>query len=158
MTKTRWGLSLAAVVVMWAVGVFGLSTIGSATTGIDRVVFAEPERAPAWVQRIALVDAALGRADVSRAVYEWREAYGAATRTKGFEGLIAVADRAMRIEKLSGGSSYFRTEASYVYVQAALRAHAQGSTQAIRDIADKFEKLGDTVRATQMRRLAGDFS
>jgi hypothetical protein len=122
------------------------------------VLFVEPEATPAWVQRIAYVDDALGRSDLSRAVYEWREAYGAAVRTKGFEGLIAVADRAIKLAEHRGGSGYFRTEARDVYLQAALRAHAQGSRHTILEIAEVFEKLGDPVRATQMRRLARDSS
>lgn len=68
------------------------------------MVFVQPDPVPAWVQRIAVVDDALGRADLSRAVYEWREAYGAALRNGRAEGLIAVGDRAVRIAEVAGGS------------------------------------------------------
>src|SRR5262245_13376364 len=155
MVKTKWGVGLMAL-VLGVVGVFELGM--SAPVRFDRLIFVEPEGTPAWVQRIALVDEALGRSELSRAVYEWREAYGAAVRTSGPEGLIAVADRAIRIAERSGGSGYFRTEATNVYTQAALRAHAQGSRDTILEIADTFDRLGDPVRATHMRRLARDFS
>lgn len=52
----------------------GLSASGHVPSGLARVVFVQPDPVPAWVRRIALVDEALGRADLSRAIYEWREA------------------------------------------------------------------------------------
>src|SRR5262245_17772834 len=104
MIKTRWGLTVTGVVVAGVIGVLGLGASGSAPLRLDRVVFAAPETVPAWTQRLALVDAALGRSDMSRAIYEWREAYGAAVRTGRSEALIAVADRAVRVAEANGGS------------------------------------------------------
>ena len=154
MTKTKWGLGLTGVVVLGVIGVFGLGASGSVPFGLDRVIFVQPDPVPAWAQRIALVDAALGRSELNRAIYEWREAYGAAVRNKRSEGLIAVADRAIRIAELAGGSGYFLNEARYVYVHAALRARAERSREAILGIAEVFEKLGDAERAGQVRRIA----
>src|SRR5438128_5953077 len=122
MIKTKWGLGLTGAVVLGVVGIFGLSASGHVPFGLARVVFVRPESAPAWVQRIALVDEALGRAELSRAIDEWREAYGAALRSGRSEGLLAVGDRAVRIAALGGGWSEFLTEGENVYVQAALRA------------------------------------
>jgi hypothetical protein len=122
------------------------------------VVFVQPESAPAWVKRIALVDEALGRSDRSRAIYEWREAYGAALRSGRAEGLIAVGDRAVRLAELAGGAGYFLTEARAVYVHAALRARAERSRDTILGIAERFEELGDTERAGQVRRIAASVS
>ena len=158
MSKTRWGLGLTGVVVLGVIGVFGLGASGSAPLGLDRVIFVQPDPVPAWVQRIALVDAALGRSELNRAIYEWREAYGAAVRTKRSEGLIAVADRAIRIAELAGGSGYFLNEARYIYVHAALRARAERSRETILGIAEAFEKLGDAERAGQVRRIAENWS
>ena len=161
MIKTRWGLGLTGVVVLGVIGVFGLSASRSAPLGLDRVTFAQPDPAPAWAQRIARVDAALGRSELSPAIYEWREAYGAAVRNKRSEGLIAVADRAIRIAELaggSGGSGYFLNEARHIYVHAALRARAERSREAILGIAETFERLGDTERAGQVRRIAENWS
>ena len=158
MIKNRWGLGLTGAVVLGVVGIFGLSASGHVPLGLARVVFVQPDSVPAWVQRIALVDEALGRADLSRAIYEWREAYGAAVRTGRSEGLIAVGDRAVRIAELGGGSGYFLTEARYVYVHAALRARAERSRDTILGIAQQFDKLGDTERAEQVRRIAASVS
>ena len=158
MIKTTWGLGLMGAVVLGAMGILGLSASGSVPFGIARVVFVEPESRPAWVQRIALVDEALGRSDLSRAIYEWREAYGAAQRSGRSEGLIAVGDRAVRIAERSGGSGYFRREASEIYVHAALRARGERSRDTILGIVEVLERLGDRERAEQVRRIAGSLS
>jgi hypothetical protein len=158
MTKTRWGLGVTGAVVLGVVGIFGLSASGHVPVGLARVVFVQPDAVPAWVQRIALVDEALGRADLSRAIYEWREAYGAALRNGRSEGLIAVGDRAIRIAERAGASGYFLREAREVYVHAALRARADRSRDTILGIAERFERLGDMERAGQVRRIAGSMS
>jgi hypothetical protein len=154
MIKTRWSLGLTGAVVLGVIGIFGLSATGNVPAGLARVAFVQPESAPAWVQRIALVDEALGRSDLSRAIYEWREAYGAALRNGGSEGLIAVGDRAIRIAERSGGSGYFFREAREVYVHAALRARAERARDTIFEIAARFEQRGDADRAEQVRRIA----
>jgi hypothetical protein len=156
MIKTRWGLGLMGAVVLGVIGILGLSAGGR--SALARVVFVQPASTPAWVQRIALVDEALERADLSRAVYEWREAYGAALRSRRSEALIAVGDRAVRLAELGGGSGYFLTEARHLYVHAALRARAERSRDTILGIAELFDKLGDTERAGQVRRIAGSVS
>jgi len=158
MIKTRWGLVLTGAVVLGVIGIFGLSASGHVPLGLARVVFVQPESVPAWVQRIALVDEALERAELSRAIYEWREAYGAALRSRRSDGLIAVGDRAVRIAARAGGSGYFLTGAKYVYVHAALRARAEGSRDTVLGIAQVFNKLGDPEQAGQMRRIAGSVS
>ncbi len=158
MIRTSWGLGLMGAVGLGVIGIFGLSASGHVPLGLARVVFVQPDALPAWVQRIALVDEALGRADRSRAIYEWREAYGAAVRSGRPEALIAVGDRAIRLAELSGGSGYFLTEARYVYVHAALRARAERSRDTILGVAERFEKLGDAERAEQVRRIAGGVS
>lgn len=159
MIKTRWwGLGLTGAIAFGVIGIFGLSASGNVPLGLARVVFVQPDSVPAWVQRIALVDEALGRADLSRASYQWREAYGAAVKSGRAEGLIAVGDRAIRISQLMGGSGYFFTEARYVYMYAAHRARAERSRETILGIAEVFEKLGDTERAEQVRRIAASVS
>ncbi|SRR5712692_2447556 len=158
MTKTKWGLVLTGAVVLGVIGIFGVSARGNVPLGLARVLFVQPESAPAWVQRIALVDEALGRSDLSRAIYEWREAYGAALRNGRSEGLIAVGDRAIRIAERADASGYFLREAREVYVHAALRARAERSRNTILGIAELFEKLGDTERAEQVRRIAASMS
>ena len=158
MTRTKWGLGLTGAVVLGVIGIFGLSARGNVPLGLGGVVFVQPESVPAWVQRIALVDDALGRSNLSRAVYEWREAYGAAQRSGRSEAWIAVGDRAIRIAELGGGSGYFLREAKEVYMHAAFLARAERSRDAILGIAEVFEQLGDTERAGQVRRIAASLS
>jgi hypothetical protein len=158
MIKTRWGQALAAVVVVGTVGAFALGASGNAPLRFDRVTSVQPEPTPVWIQRIARVDAALERSDSSAAMYEWREAYGAAVRTKRSEPLIAVAQRATRLAELGAGSGYFRSEARHIYMHAAFRARAERSPQVILGIAEAFDKLGDTERASQVRRIAEQLS
>ena len=151
---SRWGIGLTGVVGIAVV----LALVLGVTGVLGHVVFMQRDPVPAWVQRIALVDEALGRADMSRALYEWREAYGAANRSGSSEGLIAVGDRAIRLAERSSGSGYFLTEARYIYMHAAFRARAERSRDTIRRIVDVFEKLGDAERAGQVRRIAENLS
>jgi hypothetical protein len=153
MIKFWWSFGLAGAVVLGVVGTFGLTASGNVRFGAAR-----PDAPPAWVRRIALVDEALGRADVSLATYRWREAYGAALSSGHPEGLIAVGDRAIRIAELSSGSGYFRGEARYVYMHAAYRARGEGSRDTVLGIAERFEKLGELERAEQVRRIAASAS
>jgi hypothetical protein len=152
MNQIKGGRRLAALVGVVSIGLLGLGAIGSAPLG--RLVRAEPESAPAWVERIARVDAALGRSDMRPAIYEWREAYGAALRTRRSDGLVAVAQRAIRIGELTGESGYFLHQAKEIYVHAALRARAERSTETILGIAEALDKLGDAERAGLVRRIA----
>ena len=157
MIKSRWGLGLAGGVALGVIAILGLGAAGHVSFG-HAGVFVRPEPTPAWTQRVALVDAALGRADLSRAIYEWREAYGAAVRSGRSEGLIAVGDRAIRIAERAEGSGYFGREARDVYVHSAMRARAERSRDTILGIAGRFEQLGDAERAKLVRRMAEDLS
>ena len=158
MIKTRWSQALAAVAVVGTLGAIALGASRSAPLGLEGVVFVQPEPTPAWLNRLGLVDEALERSEMSRAIYEWREAYGAATRTKDSQALIAVAQRAVRIAELTVDSGYFLHEARYIYQHAASRARAERSPEALNGIAQALDKLGDTERARQMRRIAEQLS
>src|SRR5215470_9934942 len=89
--RTRWGIGLTGAVVL----ALGLGVTG--VRGRDHGAFVQRDASPAWAERIAHVDEALGRSDLSQAIYQWREAYGAAVRSGRSEGLIAVGDRAQRL-------------------------------------------------------------
>lgn len=158
MSKIRWRLGLMGAVVLGVIGIFGLSASGHVPVGRARVVVVPPDSAPAWAQRIARVDEALGRSDLGRAIDEWREARGATLANGGSEGLIAVGDRGISIAERTRGSAYFLTEAKNVYVRAAFRARAERSRETILGIAERFERLGDTERAGQVRHIAASVS
>jgi hypothetical protein len=158
MFKPSWVRGLTGVAVLGTLGMFALSASGNVPLGLARAAFVQPESKPAWVQRIALVDEALGRSDLSRATYEWREAYGAALRNGRADGLIAVGERAVRIAERASGSGAFRREASEIYVHAAFRARAERSRETILGIAQLFEALGEPEKAEQVRRIAASMS
>src|SRR5436190_149696 len=135
--RTRWGLGLTGAVVL--AGVLGVTGV----YGLDRLGFAQRDSGHAWAQRIGLVDDAIERSEMSRAIYEWREAYGAANRSGSSEGLIAVGDRAVRLAELSRGSGYFLTEARSIYMHAAFPTRTERSRYTTLRIGDMFDKPGD---------------
>src|SRR5262245_51344305 len=127
--RNGWGIGLTgAAVLALMLGMTGV-------LGLDQVAIVQRDSAPTWAQRLARVDGAIERSELSRAIYEWREAYGAAVRSGRPEGLIAVGDRAMRLAELSRGWGYFVTEARYIYMHAAFRARAERSRDTILRIA-----------------------
>ena len=64
----------------------------------------------------------------------------------------------MRLAELGAGSDYFRRQARHIYMHAALRARGARSPQVILAIAEAFARLGDTERASQVRRIAKTLS
>jgi len=135
---TVWGVTAVAVVAAASLG--GARGVPS---GVKRVVFVHRDPAPAWSQRMALVDQALAAQNLSRAIYEWREAYGAALGSRQWEALIAVGDAALRIEALAGRSGTLRAEARNAYLTALFRARAQRSTEGVERVVEAFARLGD---------------
>jgi hypothetical protein len=105
-------------------------------------------------ERLARVDAAIAANDASRAIYEWREAYGAALRSRRWEALVAVGDAGTRLEALLGATGRYRPEARQAYMAALLRARAQGSTAGMRRVAEAFAALGDEAAAIHARIMA----
>ena len=154
MNRSWQTVVVTGALVIAVIGVIELSQGRTLPLGLERVVFVEPDPEPAWAQRIALVDEALGREDLSRAIYEWREAYAAALGTRRWDPLAEVGDRAVRISRLSGGSSVFLAEARDVYLHALSRARTERSVEGAERIAEAFERLGDFERARQARRIA----
>lgn len=154
-----WQVLVAAgVVVAGIVGIVGLSTSGGVPLRLDRLVFVERTPEPAWIQRLALVDDALTRADLRRAIYEWRGAYEEALGSQRWDALAEVGDRAARISRRLGRSSLFRAEAREVYLHALSRARTVRSLEGVERIAKAFERLGDVENARQARRIAANLS
>ena len=146
MTRRYAGNTLAA-----------LQTRIDAGIGGDRARSSDAARAATAAEaedRLARVNAALAEGDASRAIYEWREAYGAALRSRRWEALAAAGDAGMRIDALLGGSGRYRPEARQAYLAALLRARADGSAAGMRRVADAFAALGDEAAAIQARLMA----
>ena len=157
MLRVQWGLGVVGVLgatTAAIIGVFGPSGSVSMPVRLDRFVFVEPRPEPAWIERVAVVDEALARADLSGAIDAWREAYGTALRSRRWDALAEVADRAVRIGEVAGGSTPLRAEARQASLNALFRARAQRSVEGMHRAAEAFERLGDVEVAQRARRMA----
>ena len=158
MVRVLWGLGVAGAAVAAVLGISGLSGGGSIPVRPDRLAFLRSSPESAWTQRVALVDESLARADLSRATHEWREAYGAALRSRRWDALVEVGDRAVRIAEVAGSATQFRAEARQAYLHALFRARAQRAVEGMHRAAEAFARLGDWEMAQGARRLAGNLS
>jgi hypothetical protein len=159
--RMEWsGLSLSIVVVL-AMGSIAVASFvaGRAPLQADRAFEALPvveERSLSG--RLAAVDEALARNDAGRAIYEWRDAYGLALRSRRWDAMAAVGDAALKIDAATGAPTGhptgFRAEARQAYLKALFDARAAASPEGMERIAASFAALGDTHMAAQARALA----
>jgi hypothetical protein len=89
---------------------------------------------------------------LGRAATEWREAYREALRSRRWETLLEVGDRAAEIAAREA-SPEFRAEARRAYLAALFRARALRSAEGVRRVAEAFASLGDREVADQVRRV-----
>ena len=138
----KWGF-----ITLTVAGVVGLVLGGAlrdscGTTTADREAPGDLRDEAALAERLAALDAALASQNLSRAVYEWRDAYGLALRARGWEAMAAVGDAAVRVDTVMGGpagrSTGFRAEARRAYIHALLRAQREQSREGVNHIADGF--------------------
>ena len=157
--RMEWsGLSLSIAVVL-AMGSIALASLvaGRAPLSADRAFEALPpveERTRST--RLAAIDEAIARNDASRAIFEWRDAYGVALRSRRWDAMAAVGDAALRIDAATGPSGRptgFRAEARQAYLRALFDARAAGARDGIERVADAFAALGDATMAAQARAL-----
>ena len=158
MVRVQWGLGVVGAAVAAVLGISGLSGSSSMPVRLEQSAFVQPSPELAWTQRVALVDEALARVDLSRATHEWREAYGAALRSRRWDALVEVGDRAVRIAEAAGGSTHFRAEARQAYLNALFRARAQRAVEGMHRAAEAFARLGDSEMAQGARRMAENLS
>jgi hypothetical protein len=137
-----------------------MRALQSGTTTADRAEPNDLRDETALAERLAALDAALARQDVSRAIYEWRDAYGLALRSRGWDTMAAVADAAVRVDAAMGGPADhpagFRVEARRAYFHALLRAQRDRSREGVNQIADAFEALGDAGIAAKARTIGAE--
>ena len=150
-----------AVIALSIAGIVAAASIGS---GLAIGHAPSPEiETPAPVHRVddlqarlAAVDAALARKDVSRAIYLWRDAHGLALGLRRWDAMTVVGDVAMRIDAATsplGRPTGFRAEARQAYLRALYDAHAADEHEAIDLIADAFAAMGDEKTAAHARAL-----
>jgi hypothetical protein len=165
MIRTEWLFGLVAVVIASVAGVLEFRATSSTSLDLEPVIVtrasseARPSPDPSmWKERLAIVDRAIERSELHRAIFEWHEAYGVALGSRRWDAMVAMGDRAVRISELTGDPTRFRAEARQAYLNALFRARAQRSAEGVSHVADAFERLGDAEVAQQARRLAEDLS
>lgn len=117
---------------------------------------AEPDRTD-WAARIAEMDQALARGDTAAAQAAWREAYVAAHVSRGWPGMIAVGDAAIRARRLLGVEAS-DARARRAYLTALLRARRQSSLDGVLAAGDAFGRLGDQATLQQALSVATDLA
>jgi hypothetical protein len=143
-------LALAAVT---GIALGGLAVRASATR-LERHLPAPRAELP----RLAVLDEAIAHKEVSRAIHEWRDAYGVALGSRRWEAMVEMGDAALRIDKLAGRAARyptgFRAEARQAYLRALFLARSAGSTEGIERVAEAFAALGDAEMAARARAVA----
>ncbi len=131
-TRTRSLLLLLLIGVIG--GVIVLPLIPEASADADR---------GDWAARIAEMDRALARGEMTAATAAWREAYVAAHVSRGWPGMLAVGDAALRAGRAIGTPEVFEPRARRAYLTALLRARRQASPNGVLAVAEAFGRLGD---------------
>lgn len=134
------------------------------TTAVALPIIPTAEAAGAdWAAEIQAMDAALARGDdVAAAQAAWREAYAAAHAGRGWPGMMAVGDAALRLGR-STDMGVAESRARRVYLTALFRARRHGSLDGVLAAGEAFGRLGDRevvqqalAMATDMARRSGD--
>jgi hypothetical protein len=111
-----------------------------------------------WTAHIRRMDDALAQTDISAAEQTWREAYGAALRSRRWDGLVAVGDASLRIAEVVGAREAPKAKARRLYLAALFRARDQGSLDGVLRSTEAFAALGDHEVAVQGVRIAEDLA
>ena len=133
------------------------------TTAVALPVIPTAEAAGAdWAAEIQAMDAALARGDAATAQAAWREAYAAAHAGRGWPGMMAVGDAALRLGR-GTDMGVAESRARRVYLTALFRARRHGSLDGVLAAGEAFGRLGDRevvqqalAMATDMARRSGD--
>ena len=157
--RTDWRVIALSIAGFVAAGLaLGRLAGGTATGGYAPSRPAPEIQERALPARLAAIDEVIARRDVSRAMYEWRDAYGVALRSRQWEAMVAVGDAAVRIDAVAslpaGHPSSFRAEARQAYLRALDDARAARSREGIQRVAAAFAALGDDQMAAMVRTVA----
>jgi hypothetical protein len=112
----------------------------------------------AWAARIGEMDQALKRGDAPAAHAAWREAYVAAHVGRGWPGMVAVGDAALRVGRATGTPDLYEPRARRAYLTALLRARRHGSVDGVLAAGDAFGRLGDQAGVQQALAVATDLA
>lgn len=107
-----------------------------------------------WPGHLRRVEEALAQKKVSAAVSAWHDAYVAALGSRGWEGLVEVADAYLRLGEVSGSRNASEAKVRQLYLTAFFRAREQGSLEGVLRTAEAFAALGDREVAEQALSVA----
>ena len=112
-----------------------------------------------WLEQLGRMDAALGRGNIRGAIRPWNEAYSAALKNGGWDGMAAVGEAHFRLMRHVMGTGTAMAAASPgavrgIFETTRLRAYRQGSAEGMERAAQGFAALGDAVLAGNCRELA----
>lgn len=157
--RTKKRLIVLAIVIMTAIAgiAVGAGAIDRARAGDERPRWSDSRLLPTLSQRMAMLDAAIARGDVSRATREWQDAVSLALAARRWQAMVDMGDAAVKIDALAGRpAGYptgFRAQARQAYLTALFRARSQRAPEGIERVAKAFAALGDTDMATRAQAL-----
>jgi hypothetical protein len=164
-------LGLCAVGILGHLGALTIpNPERAALTGARAAAHAELERlesaVPAgrarddglWNAYLQIVDKELASGHIDGAVRVWHDAYGAALRSRGWEGMIAVGDAFMRIGHAAGTPGGARMNAREAYLTALIRARRNRSVDGALRSAEAFRELGDRAVVEQCLYIAAQLA
>lgn len=112
------------------------------------------QRLVTWSTHLEAMDRALRQRDVQAAEAAWREAHGAAIRTRAWRPLVEVGEASVRIGMVTGHPRSYTSRAREVYMAALSRARADRSVEGVLHVAEAFEALGDQAIVEQCLIIA----
>lgn len=137
-----WALGLAAALVAGAAG----------PVAADHAPWEDPSAA--WATALARMDAALSRGDVPVASEAWQEAHLTALAIRGWEGMVAVGDGALRLGAVTRTRHLAKATAHHSYVVALFRARTLDSVEGALRATEAMAVLGDADAVRWGLRLA----
>jgi hypothetical protein len=111
-----------------------------------------------WAAHLRAMDEALALGDARAAQAAWREAYAAAHVGRGWPGMLAVGDAALRLGRDTGTYGLYEARARRVYLTALLRARRQASLDGVLAAGEAFGRLGDREVVRQALAVATDLA
>jgi hypothetical protein len=154
-SRSEWVGLVAALVGAAVLG--SLSGTRVSDTRLVRMAFARVDPAASLSERLSVVDSAIAAGDPQMAIAAWRDAYGLALGTRGWEPMVAVGDTALCVDALMDPDEPafqgFRAGARRAYRVALFRARGAHAPEGITRVADAFAALGDDEVAARARAV-----
>ncbi len=119
----------------------------------DTPVGRESDDVP-WTGPIRRVDEALARKNVNAAEQAWLDAFGAALKSRRWDGMVEAGDAYLRLGGLGGFSKAAEAKARQIYLAALFRARQQESLDGVLRTAEAFAALGDSELVNRCLRIA----